>query len=538
MCAPKTTDIAWYGSGQKAPLFEGLDAIDFPISTDSREVQAYFNQGLLLAYGFNHAEAARSFDYATRLDSSCAMGYWGFAYVLGPNYNAGMESDNYERAYKAIQQAVSLADQVSEKEQDLIQAMAKRYSPSPPEDRSALDKAYSDAMKELVKKYPTDTEVATLYAESLMDMHPWDLWDKQGHPNSWTPTILEALESVIHLDPRHPGGHHFYIHAVEASPTPELGSASAEVLDDDLVPGAGHLIHMPSHIYIRTGEYHKGTLANIKAIKADSNYVSLCHAQGAYPLAYYPHNYHFMAGTATLEGNSYWALKAATEVRNHADQEVMQEPGWGTLQHYYTIPYYVAVKFGKWDDILNMTNSNPELSYPEAVRHYARGMAYLGKQELNLARTELTALQELADLDEMKEVTVWDINSVHSLIQIAQLVLEGEVLATETSYDQATKKLRQAADLEDQLNYDEPPDWFFSVRHHLAAVQIEAGKYEDAILTLEEDLKRLPNNGWAHHGLLQAYRALGMTKQEMAIKDLIAESWATADVKISSSRIK
>lgn len=538
MCAPKTTDIAWYGSGQKAPLFDGLDAIQFPITANSKEVQAYFNQGMVLAYGFNHAEAARSFEYATRLEPDCAMAYWGFAYVLGPNYNAGMESDNYERAYEAIQQALTLAAKTTEKEQDLIQAMAKRYVATPPEDRRPLDQAYSDALALLVDKYPADADIATLYAESLMDMHPWDLWEKNGQAQSWTPAILKALDAAIELDPKHPGAHHFYIHAVEASQTPEMGLKSAKVLDEELVSGAGHLLHMPSHIYIRTGDYHEGTLANIKAVKADSNYITLCHAQGAYPLAYFPHNYHFMAGTATLEGNSHWAIKAAEEVQKHADQEVMQEPGWGTLQHYYTIPYYIAVKFGKWDEILRMNNDNPELKYPEAVRHYARGMAFLGKKDIAMARSELKVLQNLASDEDLKSVTVWDINSVFTLMQIAQQVLEGEILASEQNFEGAIDLLQVAVNIEDQLNYDEPPDWFFSVRHHLAAVQIEAGKYEEAIQTLQEDLARLPKNGWAHHGLKLAYQQMGDQQNESAMDKLIKKSWATADVEISSSRIK
>src|SRR5690606_21971723 len=278
-----------------------------PISTNDTLVQRYFNQGLALAYAFNHAEAARSFYYATKLDPKCAMAFWGFAYVLGPNYNAGMEDDNYERAYDAIQTAKTLSNTATQKEKELINVMALRYSAVPPEDRNALDVSYSNAMKQLYLQYPTDTEISALYAESLMNLHPWDLNDKDGTEKPWTIEIVSLLEKLMAQTPKHPGAHHFYIHAVEASTSPERSNASAKMFDDGLVSGSGHLLHMPSHTYIRTGEYHKGSLSNIAAIKADSAYVTTCHAQGAYPLAYYPHNYHFLAATATLEGNSNWA---------------------------------------------------------------------------------------------------------------------------------------------------------------------------------------------------------------------------------------
>lgn len=537
-CAPLTTDAKWYENDNKAPLLKGLDVLNSKITTNNPEVQKYFNQGLVLAYGFNHAEAARSFYYSTKLDPECAMSYWGYAYVLGPNYNAGMEDDNYERAFTAIQKAKELSVKVSDKEKAMIDAMSKRYVAVPPEDRSLLDLAYSEATKVLYETYPNDSEIAFLYAESLMNLHPWDLYEKDGSTKEWTPKILDVLEKAIEKHPNHPGAHHFYIHATEASDSPEKSLKSAKKLADKLVPGSGHLIHMASHTYIRTGDYHLGTASNIKAVEADSSYVTQCHAQGAYPLAYYPHNYHFMAATATLEGNSKWAMIGANKVSEHVHPDIMKEPGWGTLQHYYTIPYYVAVKLGKWDKILNMKLDNFGLKYPTAIQHYATGMAYLGKKEIEKANIELTKLQEFAVDESLKEITVWDINTVFPLVQIASKVLKSEILATEGNYDESISLLKEAVEIEDALNYDEPPDWFFSVRHHLGAVQIEANKYDDAIKTYERDLKRFPKNGWSHHGLKLAYEKLNKPEKVKNIEVLLKESWATADIQLTGSRVK
>jgi hypothetical protein len=336
------------------------------------------------------------------------MCYWGFAYVLGPNYNAGMEPDNYSRAYAAVQKAKELSANATEKERALINALARRYVAEPIEDRRDLDVDYSEAMKDLYKKYDEDPEIAALYAESVMDLYPWNLYDKDGEPKEWTPTVLMLLEKVMKDYPDHPGAHHFYIHATEASKNPEKALVSAKKFDDGLVPGAGHLVHMPSHTYIQTGDYHKGSLANLKAVEVDSAYVTTCHAQGVYPLAYYPHNYHFLAATATLEGNKDWALMGAEKLAERIHPEIMKEPAWTTLQHFYMIPYFVEVKFGEWDKILNRELQD-SLLYPEAISRYARGMAYLGKKDISKAKGELQKLEVLAQDERLKEMTIWQI---------------------------------------------------------------------------------------------------------------------------------
>ena len=538
-CAPITTDLSWYQSDNIAPLIDGLDVMEFPVTTNDRLAQKYINQGMVLAYGFNHAEAARSFYYATKLDPDCAMAYWGFAYVLGPNYNAGMEPDNYQRAYDAVQKAKELASKnASQKEKDLINALSKRYVQFPVEDRSELDLEYSNALREVYNKYSYDADVAALYAESIMDMFPFDLWDENGNPRERTNEIVQVVNKALEIDPKHPGAHHFKIHMLEASLHPDGALESAKIFDEGLVPGAGHLIHMPSHVYIRTGDYHKGTLANLRAVVVDSNYVAACNAQGAYPIAYFPHNYHFLAATAALEGNSSLALNASYNVAKHSSTTLMKEPGWGTLQHFYTIPFYISVKFGKWEEILELENEVPSLKYPAAILNYARGMAFLSLGEMEKAKKELYSLETFAKDESLKEITIWDINTVSVLVQIARNVLKAEILAKEFKYSESISLLREAIEIEDGLNYNEPPDWFFSVRHHLGAIQIEAGLYNDAVSTYKEDLLRLPKNGWALHGLKLAYENLNKQDKVKEVELLRKQSWENADIVLTTSRVK
>lgn len=532
---PRTTDKDWYISGRKAPMFEGLEGIDFRISTSVKEAQSYFNQGMMLSYGFNHAESARSFFEATRLDSNCAMAYWGLAYVLGPNYNGGMEEDNFQRAYEASVKAQSLSGKCTPKEVALIRALATRYAQQPPADRSSLDIAYASAMKKVYAQYSSDPDIGALYAESMMDLHPWDLYDKKTKaPKAWTPELISVLEHLMKTHPRHPGAHHFYIHALEASATPEKALASAKLLDT-LVPGAGHLLHMPSHIYINTGDYHLGSLANIRAVETDSVYTTACHAQGAYPLAYFPHNYHFLAATATLEGNSALAWEAAKKLQQHTSEEIMRMPGWGTLQHYYTIPFYIAVKLSMWDTIAALPAPGRDLVYPRAIWHYAKGMAFLGKHDLVNAEREMDSLNILAADTILKDLTVWNINTTADLVQIAVKVLSAGIALHQGQPGQSVSMLKEAVAMEDMLNYNEPPDWFFSVRHHLGAVLLKAGKYKEAEEVYRQDLRTWRKNGWALMGL---YKTLALQKRNVEARKAQSdfnEAWKYADMKINSS---
>lgn len=535
-CMPQTTDFSWYSSGKKAPLFKGLDGLNFPITTKVTEAQTYFNQGLMLSFGFNHAEAARSFYESTKLDSNNAMGWWGFGYVLGPNYNAGMEKDNFIRAHEAVTKAKALYASASNKEKDLVDALAYRYSNDTSIASPVLDSAYAAAMRKVYKKYPTDVTIASLFAEALMDLHPWNLWNKDGSMQPWTHEIMVVLETALKLEPNHAGANHFYIHATEMSKRPETGVASANRLMD-LVPGSGHLAHMPSHTYLRMGRYHDAVLSNQKAVLIDSGYVEACHAQGAYPLAYYPHNYHFLAACATMSGESKLALAGAKATAALAHQSLLRDPAWATLQHYYSIPFYVEVKLGSWDEIRTTASPEKDLKYPLAIWNYAQGMLMLKENDITAAKQHLNNIKNILKDTSIKALTIWNINSVYDLCEIAFKTLEGEILAKEKKYNAAIVALQQAIEKEDALNYDEPPDWFFSVRHHLGAVLLDAGKFEDAKKIYLQDLEIFPENAWAFKGLMNTYEKIGDTKKYTQTKSRFEKAWKYADINLTSSRI-
>ncbi|KAB7728064.1 hypothetical protein F5984_20140 [Rudanella paleaurantiibacter] len=531
------TDKDWYGANEKAMLFDSIGNIHFPITTRSQEAQRYFNQGLMLAVGFNHAEAARSFYEATRLDSTCAMAYWGFSYVLGPNYNAGMEPDNYERAYTAIQRAIRLSGNCTDKEKALIKALAKRYPATPVDDRKPYDVAYSTAIRQVHEQFPDDADIAGFYAESLMDLHPWDLWEKDGRPKPWTPAIVTVLEKLMARNPDHIALNHYYIHAVEASHTPERGLRSASILAK-VAPRASHLVHMPSHIYIRTGNYHEGSIRNQQAVAIDSIYLMNKHAQGAFPLVYFPHNYHLLVATATLEGNYAWAMRSAQKTAENTNKTLMAQPAWCALQHYYTIPYHVAIKFSRWDELLRMCDADTvRLTYPTAIRHYARGLALVGKGQLAQAKLELQQLDRLTANPDLGKLLVGPVNSMRSILEIARRVLKADILANEGQLDRSIGVLREAVALEDALGYNEPPDWFFPVRHTLGATLLKAKRYAEAEAVFAKDLTIFPRNGWALSGLRQAQLGQGLTDKAGQTQVALTQAWKWADSDLKAAQI-
>jgi tetratricopeptide (TPR) repeat protein len=333
-----------------------------------------------------------------------------------------------------------------------------------------------------------------------MDLHPWDYWGKSGKAKPWTPEILEVLEYVLEQNPHHLGANHFYIHAVEASKSPDRGLPSAERLGD-VVPGEGHMVHMPSHIYIRVGKYHEGTLANERAINSDDSYVTQCRAQGIYPLAYVPHNHHFLWATATLEGASEKAIAAAKSTSAKVDTVMMRQPGYGTLQHFRVIPLYAYVRFGKWDEILAYPKAADDLIYPQGVWHYARGIAFARTGRFEEAERELSLIKKISVNPTLDDITIWDINRTDQLMEIAVNALAGELAAARGNYKKAISHLQAAVEIEDSLTYNEPPDWFFPVRHSLGAVLIEAGRPADAERVYRTDLETFPENGWSLFGL-------------------------------------
>ncbi|HSF40088.1 MAG TPA: hypothetical protein VLT87_09865 [Thermoanaerobaculia bacterium] len=520
--------------GRTAPLLEGMGKHHHAVTTKSPLAQRYFDQGLTLAYAFNHAEAARSFREAARLDSECAMCWWGVALVQGPNINAKMEEAAVAEAWDALRKAQALAAKAGEKERAWVEALSARYSDSPTADRAALDSAYADAMRRLAWRYPEDSDAATLFAEALMDTMPWAYWEKDGQPKPATREVLAVLEGVLARDPNHPGANHFYIHAVEAV-RPELGIAAAERLGS-LVPAAGHLVHMPSHIYIRVGRYHDASVANQRAMEADKSYVTQCHAQGLYPLVYMPHNHHFLWAAATLEGRSALALEAARDMASGIDHHAMRQDGLGTLQHYQITPLYALVRFGRWDEILKTPEPDADLVYPRAVWHYARGMAFARTGRPDEADREREKVRALAAEPAMAKMTVWDINTVSDLLKVADALLAGETAAARRDWDAAVRHLEAAVTAEDALNYDEPPPWHFPSRQILGAVLLEAGRPADAERVYQEDLRKFPENGWSLNGLRQSLAVQGKAEEAAKAEARFREAWKHADVTLAASR--
>jgi Tetratricopeptide repeat len=518
-----------------APLFDDLGSHHHPITTDVPEAQRYFDQGLILAYGFNHAEAGRSFREAATRDPECAMCWWGVAFVAGPNINTPMDPAALPEAYAAAEKAVALAGGVTPAERAYVQALAKRYVVPAPADRAALDAAYADAMREVVRQYPDDLDAAALFAEAMMDQHPWDYWNPDGTPQPWTPEIVATLESVLQRDPNHIGAIHFYIHATEASPDPGRAAPYADRLGS-LVPGAGHLVHMPAHIYIRVGRYHDASIANIHATKADNSYVTQCRAQGVYPLVYVPHNHHFLSAAASMEGWSAMALEAARNTDAKTHHELMGEPGMGALQHYSLIPLYMAVRFGRWDDILATPAPPADLLYPTGIWHYTRGRAFAATGRTDEAMQELAALRVVAADPKLEKVTIWDVNPAVNLLHIADHTLRGEIAAAQQQWPLAIGELREAVRLEDALRYQEPADWQYPVRHSLGAVLLAAGRPRQAEAVYREDLRRNPENGWALFGLAQSLRAQGKTREAAAVDARFRTAWQHADITITASR--
>jgi tetratricopeptide (TPR) repeat protein len=519
----------------QAPLFDNYGNHHHEVTAKADLAQEFFDQGLVLAYGFNHAEAARSFREAARLDPECTMAWWGLALVLGPNINAPMSDDAVPEAYAAIRKAQALASKTSAKEWAYVEALAKRYSPAPVKDRAPLDVAYADAMRELSRRFPDDPDAATLFAEAIMVCHPWNYWQRDGNPQEWTPELLATIDSVLSRWPDHPGALHLHIHAVEASNDPGRALASADRLLD-LVPGAGHLVHMPSHIYIRVGRYHQGTESNERAHRADESYVTQCRAQGMYPLAYVPHNVHFIWACATMEGRSEVAIKAACKTSVLADEKKMREPDFGTLQHFRTVPYLAYVRFGRWKDLLDELPPGDDLKYPKAMWHFGRGMAFAATGESAAADKEYSAVVAIANDPDMEKLKIWGTNSAKSVIAIARDVLAGEILLRQGRYDEAIARFASAIKVEDELAYQEPPDWYQPVRHSLGVALLLKGSAPEAEKVYRDDLKRHPENGWALFGLLQSLRAQGRMADALEVDARFKKAWEHADVTLTASR--
>jgi len=506
-----------------AALLDGLGNLHHPIATANPLAQRYFDQGLRLTYAFNHGEAVRSFEEAARLDPGCAMCYWGKALALGPNINAPMDSAAARQAYAAVQQARSLAARAGERERAYIDALATRYAADPTADRATLDLAYAAAMREVARRAPDDPDAATLFAEAMMDTSPWDYWTANGEPKPATREILASLERALRLNPNHPGACHYYIHAVEAV-HPERAVACAERLAS-LMPAAGHVVHMPAHIYIRVGRYNEAIDANVRAVHADETYIADRRPQGVYPAGYYPHNYHFLAFAAALAGRSADAIDAARGAARTTPVEAARQVPEFQLQLPY--PHLTLAKFGRWDEVLREPLPPADLRIASGLAYYARGVALAAQGRSGEAQAALDSVtRAAADVTQGPSDVVLD---------IATQALRGAIASRRGELDAAIGHYTAAVKLEDSLEYMEPPYWHMPMRHALGAMLLQAGRAGEAEALYREDLRRFPENGWSLMGLSRSLAARGKSTEARAATGRFDAAWRRADVTLTAS---
>lgn len=517
---------------QIAPLFDNLGDLNFPISTKEELAQTFFNQGMKLTYAFNHAEAHRSFMEASRLDPNSAMTYWGQAYALGPNINDPQPLDERKEKYnEAMGNAVRLSSKASKKEQALIEALTHRYSKDLTKDVEDLNMAYMNAMTKVAQQFPKDADVQILFAASVMNTVPWNYWDKDGNPSPNIAEAKAALEKAIAINPENPGGHHYYIHMVEL-PKPDLAVASADKLGG-LMPAAGHIVHMPSHIYIRIGRYLDAVKANQAAILADEDYISQCYSQGMYPLGYYPHNIHFLWAASTLLGDSEVAIDAAKKTAEKVPEgELTTLP---FLQNFASVPLLAYTRFGKWNEILTTPRPNAEIKHLKLIWHYARGIAFIRKNNAKEAKEELEAIKEMINDPEMENLVAAGFDDSAAIGKVAYEVVAGELASLNDDLPKAIEHLKKAVELEDGLIYTEPAAWYIPTRQNLGAVLLNAREYEEAEKIYREDLEVLRQNGWSLMGLHQSLKAQKKMDEAQTIKEEFDKAWEHADITIDTS---
>ncbi|MFL1011224.1 tetratricopeptide repeat protein [Flavisericum labens] len=517
---------------QIAPLFENLGSHSYKVTTNNTLAQKFFNQGLRLTYAFNHAEAHRSFMEAARLDPNCAMAFWGQAYVLGPNINDPFPDDERKTKYnEAIEKAKSLITKANTKERALINALSQRYSTNLKTEVDSLNMAYMIAMDEVAETFSTDADILTLYAAAVMNTVPWNYWDKKGNPSPHIPEAKNALEQAIKINSNHPGAHHYYIHMVEL-PTPDLAVPSAEKLGS-LMPAAGHIVHMPSHIYIRVGRYKDAVTVNQKAILADEDYISQCYSQGMYPLGYYPHNIHFLWSASSLLGASDIAIEAAKKTAEKVPVGEMKELHF--LQNFASTPLLAYTRFGKWNDILTFPKPNDEIKHLKLIWHYARGIAFTRKNNIKEAQEELEAIDKLIKDPEMETLIATGFDSGTTIAKLAYEVVAGEIATAKNDLESAISHLEKAVKMEDLLIYNEPSAWHIPPRQNLGAVLLKAKKYKAAESIFKEDLEVLRQNGWALMGLYKSLKLQGKSGEAEGALEEFHEAWKDSDIEIHSS---
>ena len=504
VCVAAVAQHEMHTGSKPATLMPGLGDLHHPVSTSNPQAQQFFDQGLRLIYAFNHDEAGHSFQRAAELDPKLAMAYWGIAEAVGPNYNDPASDDRFKAAHDAIQKALDLSGNGSSIEKAYIEAMAKRFPADAKADRRKAAEDYRDAMRELVKQYPDDLDAATLFAESGMNLHPWGLWHPDGTPEAGTEEIVSTLESVIRRDPNHLGAIHYYIHAVEASRSPERALAAANRLAT-LAPAAGHIVHMPAHVYIRTGDYESAVKTNQKAATADEAYIKASGAQGIYPMMYYSHNLHFIAMCSAMNGNYAESKKAADMLAAHVAPAVKDMP---PLEGFMTIPMAVEVRFHRWSDILAAKPPDPAMKVSTVFYHFARGMALAATGKVADAEAEHKLVSEAEQATPEDVVFAMPVNNkAKDILKIAKNVLGAKIALAKKDNEAAMTMLRQAVVIQDSLKYNEPPDWFFPVRESLGAVLLSSGNAVEAEKVFREDLEHNPRNPRSLFGLREALKA-------------------------------
>lgn len=530
--SPGSTLAQWARGAQ--PL-DNLGSYSRKITTASPEAQAYFDQGLRLIYAFNHDEAARAFAKAVELDPTCALCYWGAGEALGPNYNMPAMPDRWSALWQAVQSAQRQTSHASPVERSLIGALAARYAgsePLAPEAMQPFNVAYANAMREVAKHYPTDDDVQVFFAEALMTANPWKLWSTDGKAAAGTDEIVEVLETVLARNPQHPGANHYYIHAVEASSHPEKAVAAAERLPA-LVPGAGHIVHMPSHIFQRVGRYADAAKANRDAIKIDLAYIdgSKPPAWMNYAGMYLVHNYQFLGYAAAMQGRSAEALQATQEMRAHLSHDALHM-GMG-LDWYAAEPYFAMERFGRWGELLAEPAPDASLSGLRAAYHYARAAAFAATGKPDEATEEKAHLDAISAA--LPAQAPAGLNVTKDLTTVASLVAGARIDIARGRRDAALTALREAVAKEDLLAYNEPADWFVPIRHVLGAELLKDGKAADAEAVYREDLLRHPGNGWALFGLTAALKAQNKADEAIATETQFKQAWKDADVTLSAS---